>query len=105
MIVPNLINHFPKRHVLIHSFQIPLQYLPSLHPCFTYVTCLSLMIFTSKRKSSLKSKNVKQRKVGTIQNVGSDGGKHAKKEHPISRVNKMISFSVLRMGSERASCD
>ncbi|RVW59756.1 hypothetical protein CK203_096375 [Vitis vinifera] len=57
-----------------------------------------------KRKSSLESKNVKQRKVGTIQSAGSDSGKHAKND-PVSRVNEIVSFSVLSIGSKKASCD
>ena len=57
-----------------------------------------------KRKSSLQSKNVKQRKVGTIQSAGSDGGKHAKND-PVSRVNEIVSFSVLSIGSKKASSD
>lgn len=41
---------------------------------------LNQLDLPSKRKSSLISKNVKQRKVGSIQNAGSDGGKHANKD-------------------------
>ena len=41
---------------------------------------LNQLDLPSKRKSSLISKNVKQRKVGSIPNAGLDGGKHANKD-------------------------
>lgn len=65
---------------------------------------INLPDISLKRKPTSYSKHAKERKIGMIQNAGSNSGEHTIND-PASRVNGMVSFSVSTICSERASCD